>query len=186
MTALLSLFTLARPFLAAAWSALQKPAVLIAVGFAVLIGALWWEAHGRSAALAQAKAAKAALAAEKAAEAFKARQAVVTDRAAAADASAQSRILTVYKTLSMEIPNAIPPSADAQCVVPPAAVRLLDAGVSGVSLPEPSGGADAAAPAGSLSGVAAGYLATLEAKRANDQQLTDLQAWVLAQQAIKP
>ena len=188
MTAILSLLSLAKPMLSAAWAALQKPAVLIALAIVLLLAALWFEDHARGAAVSRQKAAETALAAAKASAVVEARQAAVSEAAASTDATAQARILTVYKSLSMEIPHVLPAAADAQCVVPSGVVGLLDAGVSGLPFPGPAGGADAAAPAvdAHLSDLVADALANDQAKRSNDRQLIDLQAWVRGQQAVQP
>ncbi len=184
MTLLLSLLSLARPGLAALWSALQKPAVLIALAFALLLGALALEDRARTAAGAKARAAEADLSAEKAAAALAARQTAATDKLAAADAGKQAAIQTELTTLTQEIPRYVPLSTDAGCVVPLSVVSLLDAGAAGLSLPPAPGVADDAPSAFRLSDLAANALANDAAKRANDAQLTDLQAWILAQQKI--
>jgi len=184
MTILLSLLSFARPLLGALWSALQRPAVLIAVAFAVLIGALWLEDHARVAASAKAKAAEAALSAEKAAEALAARQAAVTTASAATDAAAQSTIAANGAALIKEVKAYVPISTDTLCVVPLSTVSLLDAGVRGLQLPDAPAVADDAPSTFRLSDLAANALTNDAAKRANDAQLTDLQAWIRAQREI--
>jgi hypothetical protein len=184
MTVLLWLLGFLKPVGSAIGSALQKPAVLCALAIAVLLAAVWFEDHARTAAVAREKAAAAALVAERAAEVLRAKQQAVSDASAAHDAQAQAQIQTVYRNLTQQVTRYVPLSTDAQCVVPVGAVRLLDAGAAGLQLPDAPGVADAAPSAFHLSDLALNALANLEAKRANDQQLIDLQAWIRAQQAL--
>jgi len=184
MTILMSLLTFAKPLLSALWSALQKPAVLIALAFALLLGALWLEDHGRTAATAKAKAAEAALSSERAAEALAARQTAASTQAAATDGAKQAAIQTDLHTLTQELPHYVPVSTDTGCVFPGSVVSLLNAGAAGLQLPDTPSLTDDVPSAFRLSDLAANALQNDAAKRANDAQLVDLQAWILSQQKI--
>ena len=184
MTVLLSLLAFARPLFAGLGSALQKPAVVVALAFALLLGGLMIEDHARTGAAVRTRAAEAALSAEKASEAIAARQDAATREAAAADASSQAVIQTNLDTLTQEVPRYVPASTDLKCVFPAGLVSLLDAGAAGVPLPAAPGVADDAPSAFRLSDLAVNALRNDAAKRANDVQLLDLQAWIRAQAAI--
>ena len=135
---------------------------------------------------------KALLASQSAVQALQAAARVKSAQDAAAapveaqHAAAQVQIQTVYRTLTERVPVYVPAKADAGCVIPRSAVSLLDAGVSGLQLPDTAGGPDGAPSPIGLSALVANALANDEAKRANDQQLISLQAWVRAQAAVKP
>lgn len=117
------------------------------------------------------------------------KQSLTTARVEKAQAQATVQVVTEYvdrvkivrqagETIIKEVPVYVPAQADAACVVPRGFVRLHDAAAQGV-VPEPAGNSDAA-PAGiALSAVAGTVAENYTACRANAEQLSALQSWIL-------
>lgn len=179
---------------ASAWLALAALAIAGALGFAggFALHVRLDQAPGglasqlaacRSNALAAAQA--AAQAASRAKEVAEA-QAAVTAASEREAAKAQARIVTVTRTVTKEIPVALPPSTDRRYPLPVGFVRLHDAFARGIDLSavaDPAGRADDAA-----SGVAASHAiavigANYGACRADQARLAGLQRWLSAERA---
>ncbi len=117
------------------------------------------------------------------------KQSLTAARVEKAQAQATVQVVTKYvdrvkivrqagETIIKEVPVYVPAQADAACVVPRGFVRLHDAAAQGV-VPEPAGNSDAA-PAGiALSAVAGTVAENYTACRANAEQLSALQSWIL-------
>ena len=84
----------------------------------------------------------------------------------------------VGETIIKEVPVYVPAQADAACLVPRGFVRLHDAAAEGV-VPEPAGNSDAAPAGVALSAVAGTVAENYTACRANAEQLSALQSWIL-------
>lgn len=109
--------------------------------------------------------------------------------AALKDAAAQTRIVTLTKTIKERIPVYVTAKSDAACIINHGFVRVFDAAAGGVDpaeLPGTAGEPDDAPAAVTLSGVAALSADNDAAARANAKQLEDLQDWIRAQEAIEP
>ena len=135
---------------------------------------------------AELKATHAQLAQAQAYAALKARQASVSGKIDAQQAADQQAVQTVYRTLTKDVILYVPLETDARCIVPNSVVRLLDAGATGLSLPDAPSLADASPSAFRLSDLASNALANDAAKKANDVRLAALQDWVRQQQALNP
>lgn len=163
---------------------------LIAGGLALVIGlgggvyaGYRWEA-GTVASLKLADAQSATLAVQ-AADKSRARQDAVTLGAALAEAKAQTKIVTQTQTITKEIPRYVTVHEDAVMCVPYGLVRLLDASAlqtdpSGLGLP--SGKSDDDCTPLKATDLAVALLDTYGDFQANAEQLTALQAWVVANQ----
>jgi hypothetical protein len=172
---------------------------------AIAYGGYWWGLYrpawhvgwcplcvgwgpGAGAELASLRAAEAKAAAQ--AQRIELQQGQITTQAAQQDQTAQVRIVTRYKTLIKEIPSYVTPAVDTAFPIPWSLVRLHDAAarglpdVSGVSLP--AGAVDDAASVFHTSDLAATVAANYQSCRLDAQQLSDLQAWIRAQQAAMP
>ena len=82
------------------------------------------------------------------------------------------------ETIIKEVPVYVSAQADAACVVPRGFVRLHDAAAQGV-VPEPAGDSDAAPAGVALSAVAGAVAENYTACRANAEQLSALQSWII-------
>lgn len=105
----------------------------------------------------------------------------ITSASASADAIAQPQIITRYQTITKEIPAHV--SDNAHCITY-GLVRLLNSAAGPAAYPVPDSASksdDACAPV-TWREFAADITSDYEAKAGNDQQLTDLQGWVSAQE----
>lgn len=93
---------------------------------------------------------------------------------------AAERIVVVTETITKEVPNYVKAT---DCPMPGGFRVLHDAAAHG-EVPDAAGVADAAAVAAQT--VAATVVANYGAATLNAQRLTQLQAWVRAQEALKP
>lgn len=118
-----------------------------------------------------------------------AKQSLTAARVEKAQAQATVQVVTEYvdrvkivrqagDTIIKEVPVYVPAQADAACVVPRGFVRLHDAAAQGV-VPEPAGDSDAAPAGVALSAVAGTVAENYTACRANAEQLSALQSWIL-------
>ena len=117
------------------------------------------------------------------------KQSLTAARVEKAQAQATVQVVTEYvdrvkivrqagETIIKEVPVYVPSQADAACVVPRGFVRLHDAAAQGV-VPEPAGDSDAAPAGVALSAVAGTVAENYTACRANTEQLSALQSWIL-------
>ena len=117
------------------------------------------------------------------------KQSLTDARVEKAQAQAAVQVVTEYvdrvkivrqagETIIKEVPVYVPAQADAACVVPRGFVRLHDAAAQGV-VPEPTGNSDAAPAGVALSAVAGTVAENYTACRANAEQLSALQSWIL-------
>ena len=117
------------------------------------------------------------------------KQSLTAARVEKAQAQATAQVVTEYvdrvkivrqagETIIKEVPVYVPAQADAACVVPRGFVRLHDAAAQGV-VPEPAGNSDAAPAGVALSAVAGTVAENYTACRANAEQLSALQSWIL-------
>ena len=117
------------------------------------------------------------------------KQSLTAARVEKAQAQATVQVVTEYvdrvkivrqagETIIKEVPVYVPAQADAACVVPRGFVRLHDAAAQGV-VPEPAGDSDAAPAGVALSAVAGTVAENYTACRANAEQLSALQSWIL-------
>ena len=117
------------------------------------------------------------------------KQSLTAARVEKAQAQATVQVVTEYvdrvkivrkvgETIIKEVPVYVPAQADAACVVPRGFVRLHDAAAQGV-VPEPAGYSDAAPAGVALSAVAGTVAENYTACRANAEQLSALQSWIL-------
>lgn len=117
------------------------------------------------------------------------KQSLTAARVEKAQAQATVQVVTEYvdrvkivrqagETIIKEVPVYVPAQADAACVVPRGFVRLHDAAAQGV-VPEPAGNSDAAPAGVALSAVAGTVAENYTACRANAEQLSALQSWIL-------
>lgn len=117
------------------------------------------------------------------------KQSLTDARVEKAQAQATVQVVTEYvdrvkivrqagETIIKEVPVYVPAQADAACVVPRGFVRLHDAAAQGV-VPEPAGYSDAAPAGVALSAVAGTVAENYTACRANAEQLSALQSWIL-------
>lgn len=117
------------------------------------------------------------------------KQSLTTARVEKAQAQATVQVVTEYvdrvkivrqagETIIKEVPVYVPAQADAACVVPRGFVRLHDAAAQGV-VPEPAGNSDASPAGVALSAVAGTVAENYTACRANAEQLSALQSWIL-------
>lgn len=181
-------------FLVGAFFALAAPALLIAAG--------WWLAVDRPAVaigpcpfcLRLAAGDGVQLRALEAAETAAGRRAVAVNRqtaqisaaAGAAEAAAQTRIVTVTRTLIREVPSVVTPQIDRDFPLPVGFLRVHDAAARGLDLPDlpdPAGRPDDAASGVAASDAAGAIAANYGACRADDEQLAALQAWLKAELA---
>lgn len=115
----------------------------------------------------------------------RAAQDAVTLASALAEANAQTKIVTVTQTVVKEIPAHVPAKVDATICVPYGLVRLLDASAleadpNGLGLP--TGKSDADCAPVEVSALAKSVIDNYSVAQANAEQLTALQAWVVANQ----
>lgn len=117
------------------------------------------------------------------------KQSLTAARVEKAQAQATVQVVTEYvdrvkivrqagETIIKEVPVYVPAQADAACVVPRGFVRLHDAAAHGV-VPEPAGNSDASPAGVALSAVAGTVAENYTACRANAEQLSALQSWIL-------
>ena len=117
------------------------------------------------------------------------KQSLTAARVEKAQAQATVQVVTEYvdrvkivrqagETIIKEVPVYVPSQADAACVVPRGFARLHDAAAQGV-VPEPAGDSDAAPAGVALSAVAGTVAENYTACRANTEQLSALQSWIL-------
>ena len=117
------------------------------------------------------------------------KQSLTAARVEKAQAQATVQVVTEYvdrvkivrqagETIIKEVPVYVPAQADAACVVPRGFVRLHDAAAQGV-VPEPAGNSDASPAGVALSAVAGTVAENYTACRANAEQLSALQSWIL-------
>ena len=117
------------------------------------------------------------------------KQSLTAARVEKAQAQATVQVVTEYvdrvkivrqagETIIKKVPVYVPAQADAACVVPRGFVRLHDAAAQGV-VPEPAGDSDAAPAGVALSAVAGTVAENYTACRANAEQLSALQSWIL-------
>lgn len=135
---------------------------------------------------AELKATHAQLAQALADAALKAKQASVSGKIDASHIAADAAIRTQFQTLTQKATRYVPVSTDTQCIVPGSVVSLLNASVSGLSLPDAPSLADGAPSGTRFSDIVANDLANTQAARLNKQQVLDWQAWAKAQQALNP
>lgn len=133
----------------------------------------------------QAADAEAETQAVKLADKNRAAQNAVTLSSALNEATAQSKIVTATQTIIKEVPAHVPPQVDATVCVPFGLIRLLDASALQAdpdSLGLPSGQSDGSCSPVKASALAQSVINNYGAAEANAEQLTALQAWVLADQ----
>lgn len=129
-----------------------------------------------------------------AAELAKLHKEVATARYEAAIAQATVKVVTKYvdrivkvqgvtRVITKEIPVYVTSTADAGCVIPAGFVRVHDAAAAGV-VPQPAGDPDAPAPGVALSTVAETVTDNYGVAHEIAAQLTALQDWIRAQQAL--
>ena len=117
------------------------------------------------------------------------KQSFTAARVEKAQAQATVQVVTEYvdrvkivrqagETIIKEVPVYVPAQADAACVVPRGFVRLHDAAAQGV-VPQPAGDSDAAPAGVALSAVAGAVAENYTACRANAEQLSALQSWII-------
>ena len=112
----------------------------------------------------------------------------VSRDAGAAEAKAQDRIRTVYRTLRAEIPAHVALETDRRFALPVGLVRLHDAAARGVELsrvPDPAGKPDGAASDVQPSDLAGAFVDNYGACRADGEQLAALQVWIRRQRGIE-
>lgn len=123
-------------------------------------------------------------------KAVEVRQAQITTTSDQQNRAAQVQIVTRYKTLIKEIPSYVTPAVDAAFPIPWSLVRLHDAAARGLpdvsGIPLPAGAIDDSTSRFHASDLAAAVAINYEACHLDAQQLSDLQAWVRAQQAAMP
>ena len=104
------------------------------------------------------------------------------------DQAARDRIQTLTRTLIEKVPVHVTPAADRACVVPLGFVRVHDAAAAGdLSALSGAPGQSDDAPSGlALSAVAGAVVANYGTCNTTAQQLSDLQAWLKAEQAVTP
>jgi hypothetical protein len=118
-----------------------------------------------------------------AADKNRAAQDAVTLASALKEANAQERVVTVTQTITKEIPAHVPPKVDATVCVPYGLMRLLDASALQAdpdSLGLPTGQSDGSCSPVKTSALAESVINNYGVAEANAEQLTALQAWVLA------
>ena len=117
------------------------------------------------------------------------KQSLTVARVETAQAQASVQVVTKYvdrvkivrqagETIIKEVPVYVPAQADAACLVNRGFVRLHDAAAHGV-VPESAGDSDAAPAGVALSAVAGAVAENYTACRANAEQLSALQSWIL-------
>lgn len=117
------------------------------------------------------------------------KQSLTAARVEKAQAQATVQVVTEYvdrvkivrqagETIIKEVPVYVPAQADAACFLHRGFVRLHDAAAQGV-VPEPAGDSDAAPAGVALSAVAGTVAENYTACRANAEQLSALQSWIL-------
>ncbi len=113
-------------------------------------------------------------------------QADITQAVGESAARAQEVIRWRTQTLIREVPVYVTQEADDRCIVPAGFVRLHDLAAAGphAPVPESARGADDAPSGVALSAVAETVTGNYGTCDAVARQLTDLQAWVRAQQAL--
>jgi len=110
---------------------------------------------------------------------------LTTEKTGEAAAEHQQQIQTVYQTITKEVIRYVPAKADARCVIPYGAIRVLDAAARGVPLvPGPSGEPDGDASGVQLSAVVGAAAEDLGTAQQIRQQLIDLQGWVRDRQGV--
>lgn len=137
-------------------------------------------------------AAKAAVATAQVKQADKVITRVQNQAAITADVSAKHdvadrQIQASTGALLQKVPAYVTPQVDLRFPVPVGAIRLLNAASLGLDLsavPDPAGRADDAPSGVALSTVVDGGVANAGACRQDDQQLSDLEAWILRQQQL--
>jgi hypothetical protein len=112
-------------------------------------------------------------------------QGAISTAAAVHDQAAQDQIRTLTRTLIEKVPVYVTPAADARCIVPLGFVREHDAAASGElsAVSQAPGQSDDAASGLALSAVAATVVGNYGTCRGTAEQLSDLEAWVKAEQA---
>ena len=130
-------------------------------------------------------------AAEKAAaahvQAVQVQQASVTAQASQREDAAQVQIRTITRTILKEVPFALTPAVDRAFPLSVGFVRLHDAAALGVDpaiLPDPAGQPDGAASPVAESSAAQVVVSNYGVCRSTAEQLTALQDWITAQQAV--
>lgn len=121
----------------------------------------------------------------KLADSNRAAQDAVTLASALSEAEAQEKVITVTQTITKEIPAHVPPAVDATVCVPYGLIRLLDASALQAdpdSLSLPAGQSDGSCAPVKASALAQSVIANYGIAQSNAEQLTALQAWVLADQ----
>lgn len=117
------------------------------------------------------------------------KQSLTAARVEKAQAQATVQVVTEYvdrvkivrqagETIIKEVPVYVPAQADAACVLSRGFVRLHDAAAQGI-VPEPAGNSDASPAGVTLSAVAGTVAENYTACRANAEQLSALQSWIL-------
>ncbi len=117
------------------------------------------------------------------------KQSLTAARVEKAQAQATVQVVTEYvdrvkivrqagETIIKEVPVYVPAQADAACVLSRGFVRLHDAAAQGI-VPEPAGNSDASPAGVALSAVAGTVAENYTACRANAEQLSALQSWIL-------
>ena len=109
-------------------------------------------------------------------------QAAETSKVSEQAAEHTQQIQTITQTIIKEVPKYVTVKANAHCVIPYGAVRVLDAAARGVPLvPSPAGQSNDVSSGASLDTVVGDVAADLGTARQIRQQLIDLQGWVKAQ-----
>jgi len=112
-------------------------------------------------------------------------QSAVTESVGASTAVAETKVVTVTKTILKKVPVYVTKEADAHCIIPVGFVRLHDAAANGVpSLPDTSGKPDDAASGVELSDIASTVADNYGTYNEVKAQLEGLQSWVKQQQEI--
>ncbi len=151
-----------------------KGAACLVLGAALVAGYLFWAAHQQGIGYQRAVGEYA-----KQAQETDDVRAAVAPPIEASHRAAVAKIVTVTETIIKEVPTYV---KDTDCALPGGFRVLHDAAAHG-QIPDPARVADAAsAPAAAVATTVAGnYGACIETA----QRLTDLQAWVRAQQDLK-
>jgi len=150
------------------------PLACLAAGFAA-----GWTVHGWKDAAGETRALTHAVQVARA-------QGEASTLAAQTDQAARDRIRLVTRTLLLKVPDHVTPDADARCIVPLGFVREHDAAATG-DVSGVSGSAsqpDDAASGLALSAVAATVVDNYGTCRETARQLSDLEAWIAAEQTV--
>jgi hypothetical protein len=122
-------------------------------------------------------------------KALAAKQAQIGATAAAHEQSAQTAIAVRYRTIIQKVPTYVTAQDDLRYPLSVGFVRVHDAAALGVdpaAIPLPAGQSDDARSTIAPSQLAGVIVGNYSACTANARELTDLQAWITAQEAANP